>query len=223
MQASLVRKLRNTTTRSLTTQKITKGGAVFVSDLEVIQENISLKAERPFKYSANFLAITFAYNPGTPQISIYRFKARNGESYHVLMYKQDAVFVREDGTLCDRVVRFSSDASSIVAYTYKTEPEDVKFTFGKERRSWGTASLRIIYVGVVSGTLQFQEVWASDGNILESKMHQFDQYAKEVSIAGFPIHVAGAGDDFAAISVDASDELIVSIDEARSLSRFLKK
>lgn len=223
MQAGFVLKLTNTTAKGPITQTVTKGDALLVSDLEVIQKNVSLKAQQPFKYSANFLAISFSYDPATTQTSVYHFKTSNGDNYHVLMYKNDAVFVREDGALCDRVVRFSSDTSSIVAYTYQTNPEDVKFTFGKEDLSWGTASLRIIYGGVTSGAMQFQEVWARDGKILGTKAHQFDQFAKEVKIAGFSIHVVSATADSATMAIDAADELSVSVAEARSLSRYLKK
>lgn len=223
LQAEFVRKLTNASTRRSTSQTVAKGDAILVSDLEVIQKNILLKAQQPFKYSANFLAITFSYAPTTAQTALYRFKAKNGENYHVLMYSKDAVFVRDDGTLCDRVIRFSSDTSSVVAYTYQTDPEDVRFAFGKEDLSWGAAGLRIIYGGVASGAMQFQEVWARDGKILATKVHQFDQFTKDVKIAGFSIHVANTTADSAVISIDAADEVAIPLEEARAFSRHLKK
>lgn len=222
LQAEFVRKLFNTST-SASNKKIAKGDAVLVSDLEIIQKNVSLKAQQQFKYSANFLAISFSYNPSTAQTALYRYKANNGENYHALMYGKDAAFVREDGTLCDRVVRYSSDTSSIVAYTYQTYPEDVKFTFEKKDSSWGAASLRIIFDGVVSGATQFQEIWARDGKILSAKTHQFDQFTTDVKVAGFPIHVSSTTTDSAVVSINAADEQLISLGEARALARHLKK
>ncbi|MET3118855.1 hypothetical protein AAKU64_003090 [Undibacterium sp. GrIS 1.8] len=222
-QPEFIRKLTNTSVRTISKKIVAKGDAILVSDLELIQRDVSLSTQQPFKYSANLLAVSFSYNPTSAQTALYRFKANSGDIYHVLMYKQDAVFVREDGMLCDRVVRYSSDSSSIVAYTYQTYPEDVKFTFGKADHSWGVGSLRIIYNGVTSGSIQFQEVWIQDGKILSTTAHQLDQFTKDVRIAGFPIRVDSVTGDSAAISLDAADELSVSLGDARLISRYLKK
>lgn len=223
LQSEFVQKLTNISVRAAGNQTVAKGEPILVSDLEVVQKDVTLKALQPLKYSANFLAVSFSYRPATAQTALYRFRADNGEHYHVLMYNKDAVFVREDGTLCNRVVRHTPDTSSIVAYTYQTDPEDVKFTFGKQDQSWGSASVRIIFGGFTSGVMQFHEVWARDGRVLNTQTHQFDPFAKEVKVAGFSIHISSTTADSALVSIDAPDERPIRLDEARAFSRYLKK
>lgn len=196
---------------------VAKGEPLLAADVDVVRRTVMPRASKAFRYSANLLAIGFRFDPARPQPSVYRFRSRGAETYHVLMFANDAVFVREDGRPCDRVVRFSHDSSAIVAYTYATDPEDVRFLVEEQEQSIGSASLRIVYMGTAAGALHLQEVWARDGHILRSRPHQFDQFARTVKIAGFQLRVGSAAPESGEFVVETQDELPVALDEAREL------
>lgn len=220
---SYYRKLENVAARPAG-QPVAKGEPVLVADVELFERFVSLIPSERFKYSSNLLAIAFRYDPSVPQEVFQKFKARNGETYHVLQYRQDAVFVREDGVPCGRVARLSRDASSVVAYTYQTEPEGGRFAIEQTERRKGFAGVRVIYMGTHAGTMQFQEVWTREGRILSSEARQCDQFAKNVQIAGFQFAVEQASPESEVIMVDAPPEAPVARKDLTELaSQFLER
>lgn len=149
-----------------------------------------------FAYKANFLATRKNYTAGSAQFSALRYTNPSGEKFDVLSYKDGTqVFVREDGTPCNKVASFAEGdppISVIVMHTYRTEPQGGRFERNISDSNVETIGIRIIYLGLDKGAMKFQETRVENGVILGSKTHEFDQFAKLITISDIPIQIKSA-------------------------------
>lgn len=152
-------------------------------------------SERMVHKASWFLAPNKTFGSDERYPSLYKWKSRSGEQFDIIGLEDGYfVFVNKEGYLCDKVGRSSPDTTVLIAGTYLSQPllpmkknyEDVLI---------GKAGLRIVYSGSAAGVMSFDEVWVQDGRPVYRLTHSFDQYAKEIEIAGFKIAIKSAKPD----------------------------
>ncbi len=155
-----------------------------------------LKPTQDFKYKANFLTQSFNFKSDQEYMSLYKFTNPEGLNYDVLTYdSQYYIFVGEDGIPCNKVAYINKPSSVVVIHKYSLEPAEARFEKSLSESNEDTTGIRIIYLGLDKGAMKFQATLVDKGKITDSKAFSFDQFAKQIEIAGVNIQVSKASSD----------------------------
>lgn len=135
----------------------------------------------------------------------------------VTTHDHSTLFVDDSGSFCNHAWTLHSNPEIPLVGTLSIAPDGATFERRLQKREVGAAGLRIIYEGAAAGVMHFQEVWVSEGKVLQSRDRTFDQFATTVEIAGLKFTVSNPKADSINVSYDIPEEVPISFPQMREI------
>jgi len=168
-----------------TTKTVSREGVV--ANLRYIRERtpLLLIAENDFQLKPSW-PLNHRYNFTAGQ-SVYLQSIREnaaGERFYVAQTPGTGrlMFVRMDGTICNKLANVDPILSTFLNGTYEALPN------GRFRPDGGRESkpmtLKVVYLGAQAGTAKYREFWSVGGRLVHDETVEFDADAPEIEIGG---------------------------------------
>jgi len=93
---------------------------------------------------------------------------------------------------------------------------------GEDAQKLATVGLRVVYLGASGGVMKFNEVLVQGNKPVLTTAHSFDQFAKEIQVAGAKIAIRQAKPDAVTVLVEPITRVEVSPSEMRALARSVR-
>lgn len=199
--------------KSMNTQSTKKKDEALVNiELEITSEIESVSPDKDFSYTANFLSPSFKYSKNEDYSVYAKFKSTDNEIYKIISFGKYFHVVDSKGLICNSVGNSgpNDEHLSFIIYQYKSSNPNTIFTSKMSPDKKFNIGLRIIFLGVEAGAINFQEVWTKDGKILLSKKHSFDQFSSTINIAENPINIKNVSADSITYDVNLKPKIIIS-------------
>lgn len=148
-------------------------------------ESSVMEAPRNFTFRSGWLLNTqFEFRQGEKLRIKGRYDVAPGTSLYALTPPGEShltIFVRPDGTLCNKVMNTNAGDHGFLVRQYVSEPKTkLRMITGETRGE--PLMLRIVYLGTSGGISSLREIWSSGGRIIDSKDHTFDPSTSEIRI-----------------------------------------
>lgn len=155
----------------------------------------------------------FQLKPSWPLNNRYNFKAGDevmlqsvranpaGERFYIALTPgtRRLMFVRMDGTICNKLADADPMLSTFLNGTYEALPN------GRFRPEAPPPSkpmtLKVVYLGTQAGTAKYREFWSMGGRVIHDETVEFDADAPEIEIGGLVLKQSNATSASARITV----------------------
>ena len=168
-----------------------KDDAVIVADVRVVRAAPAIVPNVPIRLKNSWpLSPGFTFAEGQPLRYFQEVQLADGRTFAVLRLTDDSVlFIDSEGRFCDKVLNGKARPVTWTAGSLS----HVSDPFVLDRKVIETESpaigLRIIFNGVASGQISFQEVWVKGEAVVKTIARGFDQFARSVTIAGITLEL----------------------------------
>lgn len=195
--------------RSGTEVVYAKDDAVLAVDLKLTQTypvlipsgEIVLKSSWPLNPDYKFEA-------KSPLSASQELQLQDGRLFRVIRTKGGmALLLNDQDKFCNRVVNGKVSPKMWAMGTVSQESADVTFERNLIEEQTHTGSMRIIFNGISAGQMSFQEVWVNGAIVMQSKVLNFDQFAKVVKIPPFQFEVLEAANGTVKLRYDIGERM----------------
>lgn len=196
--------------RSGTDVAYAKDDAVLAVDLKVTQTypvlipsgEIYLKTSWP-------LSPNFRFEAKAPLTANLELQLPDGRQFRVFRMQKSgmALFLNDQDRFCNKAVNTSVSPRMWALGTLSQESPDVTFERNVLEEQTHTGSMRIIFNGISSGQMSFQEIWVNGAIVMSSKVRNFDQFAKTIKIPPFQFDVVAVANGTVTLRYDIGERM----------------
>ena len=170
----------------------------FAKDDPVIVADLKLSRTRTVLYpavdihlkSSWVLSFSFDFPAKLPLPVQGEVALDDGRRFRLIQTKQRQVlFIDDQDHFCNKALNAVSPPAAWAAGTLSAEGDDVALESRVVDEQGLEGSVRVIFTGVGSGQIGFQEVWVNGTTVVASIAHNFDQFAKTVKVGPFTFEI----------------------------------
>ena len=162
-----------------------------------------MKAPNDFTFRSGWVLntqFTFNVDEKLPIQAIYDMPT--GERFYALRTGTAHlnIFVRPDGTLCNKVLNTRDGMNVFLAKEYASNPGTKLEPPRRHLITSEPQTLRVIYLGSSGGMATFRAIWSDQGAIIRSEDLNYDQTVSQILIGDIQIAVSNLKAD--SVTVD---------------------
>ncbi len=192
---------------------------VLVGDLTVSTTRLTLVPSAELRLKSSWvLSFSYRFPAGAPIPVSREVKSDDGRKFLVVRSADNQVlFLDDQGRFCSKALNAKSSPAVWAAGTLSQEPEAVVLEHRVVEEPRSVGAMRIIFNGVGSGQLSFQEVWVNGATVVRSQARNFDQFAREIRIGPFAFEVLAVADGKVTLRYDIPERASVSATDLAGL------
>lgn len=186
-----------------------KDDPVLIADLTLVNAVPVLMPDSNFVLKSTWMmSPNYRFNAREPITATYEVVLTSGKKMRLIRLDDGStLFLDSEGNLCNKALNEKPDVW--IAGTLSMEPSVVKLEDRIIENKIGVGSLRIIFNGIQSGALNFQEVWVNGATIVASTSKSFDQFATTVEIGPFNFNVLNTSGGKVTLKYDIASRALV--------------
>lgn len=168
-----------------------KDDPVIVADLKVSRTRTVLYPAADITLKSSWvLSFSFSFPAKLPLPVQGEVTLDDGRRLRLIQTKpRQVLFINEQDHFCNKALNAVSAPAAWAAGTLSLDGDDVALESRVVEEPGSEGSVRVIFNGVGSGQMGFQEVWVNGATVVTSISHNFDQFAKTVKVGPFAFDI----------------------------------